>query len=108
MPEVVGFQVNVDDLPAVTVNPGGVVGGFDVDPDCAAIAVSRHATTESDEMRISTVVKRMFFYIQKPRLDEKERQNSTQERSEGRARINILSERKYEKRRAVQEALEMM
>ena len=64
MPEVVGVQVNVDDLPAVTVKPGGVVGGFDVDPDCAAIAVSRHATIESDEMRISRVAKRMFCVIQ--------------------------------------------
>ena len=60
MPEVVGFQVNVDDLPAVTVKPGGVVGGFDVDPDCAAIAVNRHATIESDEMRILIVAKRML------------------------------------------------
>lgn len=60
VPEVVGFQVNVDDLPAVTVKPGGVVGGFDVDPDCAAIAVNRHATIESDEMRILSVAKRML------------------------------------------------
>ena len=60
MPEVVGVQVNVDDVPAVTVKPDGVVGGFDVDPDCAAIAVSRHATIESEEMRILNVAKRML------------------------------------------------
>ena len=60
MPEVVGVQVNVDDVPAVTVKPGGVFGGFDVDPDCAAIAVSRHATIASAEMRILNVAKRML------------------------------------------------
>ena len=45
VPEVVGVQVNLVAVPAETVNPGGVVGGFDVDPDCAAAAASRHATT---------------------------------------------------------------
>lgn len=52
VPDVVGVQVNVDDLPAVTVRFGGVVGGFEVDPDCAATAVSRHATIESGATRI--------------------------------------------------------
>ena len=89
MPEVVGFQVNVDDLPAVTVNPGGVVGGFDVDPDCAAIAVSRHATTESDEMRISSVAKRMFF-MSKSR-DQMERRGRRTHRSEVRGEQELIS-----------------
>lgn len=52
MPDVVLVQVNVDDVPAVTVKPGGVVGGFDVDPDCAATATSRLAMTEIGETRI--------------------------------------------------------
>ena len=57
VPEVVGVQVNVDEVPAVTVKPGGVVGGFDVGPDCAATAAIMHATTESGEMRILNVAK---------------------------------------------------
>ena len=52
VPDVVGVQVNVDDWPAVTVNPGGVVGGFDVDPDCAATAATRHATVERRATRM--------------------------------------------------------
>ena len=44
--------MNVDDLPAVTFKFGGVVGGFEVGPDCAATAVSRHATIESGATRI--------------------------------------------------------
>ena len=56
MPDVVGVQVNVDDFPAVTVKPGGVVGGFDVDPDCAATAASRHPITESGVNRILKIV----------------------------------------------------
>ncbi len=52
VPDVVGVQVKVDDLPAVTVKPGVVVGGFEVDPDCAATAASRHAMIESGAMRI--------------------------------------------------------
>ena len=55
VPDVVGVQVNVDDLPAVTVKPGVVVGGFDVDPDCAATATSRHPRTESGVTRILSV-----------------------------------------------------
>lgn len=62
VPEVVGVQVNVDDVPAVTVKPGEVVGGFDVDPDCAATASSRHAMTESGEMRILNVATEWFVY----------------------------------------------
>ena len=60
VPEVVGVQVNVDDVPAVTVEPPGIVGGFDVGPDCAATAASRHATTESGEMRIFYVATEWF------------------------------------------------
>ena len=55
VPDVVGVQVNVDDLPALTVKPGEVVGGFDVDPDCAATATSRHPITESGVIRILKV-----------------------------------------------------
>lgn len=62
VPEVVGVQVNVDDLPAVTVKPDDVVGGFDVDPDCAATVASRHATKESGEMRILNVATECFVY----------------------------------------------
>lgn len=62
VPEVVGVQVNVDDVPAVIVKPGGVFGGFDVDPDCAATAASRHATIESGEMRILNVAAECFVY----------------------------------------------
>lgn len=60
VPEVVGVQVNVDDVPAVTVEPPEIVGGFAVDPDCAATAASRHATTESGEMRILIVATECF------------------------------------------------
>lgn len=60
LPDVVGFQVKVDDVPAVTVKSGGVVGGFDVDPDCATTAAIRHATIESGEMRIMNVATRML------------------------------------------------
>lgn len=60
VPEVVGVHVNVDDVPAVTEKPGEMVGGFDVGPDCAATAVSRHATTESGEMRILNVATECF------------------------------------------------
>lgn len=52
--------MKVDDVPAVMVKPGGVVGGFDVDPDCAATAAIRHATIESGEMRIMNVATRML------------------------------------------------
>ena len=52
--------MNVDDLPAVTVKPGGVVGGFEVDPDCAAAAANRYATIESGAMRIVNVATECF------------------------------------------------
>ena len=48
--------MNVDDLPAVTVKPDEIVGGFDVGPDCAATAASRYETIESGAMRILNVV----------------------------------------------------
>ena len=73
--EVVGIQVNVDGLPAVTRKPGGVVGGFDVEPDCAATAASRHATRESGEIRILNVATERFVCstnIQETRLNEGE------------------------------------
>ena len=54
--------MNVDDLPAVTVRPGAVVGGFDVDPDCAATATSRHAIAERGETRILKVATDCFVY----------------------------------------------
>ena len=69
MPDVVGVQVNVDDFPAVTVKPGGVVGGFDVDPDCAATAASRQPITESRVNRILEVQSRDRM------LEEMERRN---------------------------------
>ena len=50
VPDVVGVQVNVEELPAVTVSPTGVAGGFDVAPDCAATAANRHAITENGRM----------------------------------------------------------
>lgn len=62
VPDVVGVQVNVDDEPAVTVKPGGVVGGFDVGPDCAATVARRHATTESGEMRMLDFATECFVY----------------------------------------------
>ena len=62
VPEVVGVQVNVDDMPAVTVKSGGVVGGFDVDPVCAATAVNKHATIESGENLILNIATKYFVY----------------------------------------------
>ena len=54
--------MNVDDLPAVTVSPGDVVGGFDVDPDCAATATRRHAIAEIGETRIFYVATDCLVY----------------------------------------------
>lgn len=62
VPDVVGIQVNVEELPAVTVSPTGVVGGFDVAPDCAATAVNRHAMTESGKMCILSVATERLMY----------------------------------------------
>ncbi len=62
VPDVVGVQVKVDDLLAVTVKPGGVVGGLEVDPDCAVTAASRHAITESGAMRIMNVATNYLLY----------------------------------------------
>lgn len=62
VPDVVGTQVKVDDEPAVTLKPGRIVGGFDVGPDCAATVASRHATTESGDMRILNSAKECFVY----------------------------------------------
>lgn len=62
VPEVVGVQVNVDEVPAVTVKPGRVVGGFDVGPDCAATAASRHAIRESGATRILNIATECFVY----------------------------------------------
>lgn len=67
VPDVVGVQVNVDDVPAVTVKPGGVFGGFDVDPDCAATAASRHATIERRDTRI-LMLQQNALCIQETRL----------------------------------------
>ena len=47
--------MNVAESPAVTVKPWEIVGGFDVDPDCAAIDVRRHAIMERGAMRILIV-----------------------------------------------------
>ena len=54
--------MNVDDMPAVTVKPGGVVGGFDVDPVCAATAANKHATIKSGENLILNVATKYFVY----------------------------------------------
>lgn len=62
VPDVVGVQVNGDELPAVTVRPGEVVGGFDVAPVCAATAASRPAITESAAIRIVNVATERFVY----------------------------------------------
>ena len=70
-PDVVGVHVKVDDVPAVIVKFGGVFGGFDVAPDCAATAAIRHATTES-EMRILSEATRMLC-VPKEREETKER-----------------------------------
>ena len=78
LPEVVGVQVKVVDVPAVIVKPGGVVGGFDVDPDCAATAAIRHATIESGEMRIMNVTTRKLCIIK--RRDQKREREREGER----------------------------
>ena len=62
VPEVVGVQVKVDDMPAVTVKPGRVVGGFDVDPVCAATTANKHATIKSGENLILNVATKYFVY----------------------------------------------
>ena len=72
MPDVVGVHVNVAESPAVTVKPWEMVGGFDVDPDCAAIAVKRHAITESGAMRILIVATESLMYSRHTRLYEGE------------------------------------
>lgn len=63
VPDVVGVQVNVDDFPTVTVKPCEIVGGFDVDPDCAATAASRLAIMDSGAMRILNVATKAFMYF---------------------------------------------
>ena len=68
MPDVVGVHVNVAESPAVTVKPWEIVGGFDVDPDCAAIAVKKHAIMESRAMRILVVVREGLVYSRHTRL----------------------------------------
>ena len=72
MPDVVGVHVNVAESPAVTVKPWEIVGGFDVDPDCAAIAVKRHARMESGAMRILIVATERLVYSRHTRLYEGE------------------------------------
>ena len=62
VPDVVGVQVKVDGFPAVTVKPCGIVGGFDVGPDCAATAANRHAIKVSGAMRILNVATDRFMY----------------------------------------------
>ena len=79
-PEVVGVHENVDDSPAVTVKPGGVFGGFDVAPDCAATAAIRHATTE--KMRILNEATRMLCVLKK-RDEMKERERERGNNAEG-------------------------
>ena len=101
VPEVVGVHVNVDDVPAVTVKPGGVVGGFDVDPDCAATAASRHATIESGKMRIL----KNALCIQETRLERRRNgeeyiyvQEPIEREWQGRRRgSNIYYGRRYKK-----------
>ena len=66
VPDVVGVQVNVEELPAMTVSPTGVVGGFDVAPDCAATAANRHAMTESGKMCILSVAPERLMYSRRP------------------------------------------
>ena len=68
VPDVVGVHVNVAESPAVTVKPWETVGGFDVDPDCAVIAVKKHAIMESEAMRILIVVKEGLVYSRRTRL----------------------------------------
>ena len=73
VPDVVGVHVNVAESPAVIVKPSGIVGGFDVFPDCAAIAVKRYAIMKSGEMRIVIVVTE---YSRHTRLCERETEKS--------------------------------
>ena len=72
VPDVVGVHVNVAEPPAVTVKPWEIVGGFDVDPDCAAIAVKRHATMESGATRILNVATECLVYSRDTRQYEGE------------------------------------
>ena len=61
------------------VKPGVVVGGFDVDPDCAATAAIRHATIESGEMRIMNVATRMLcVFKRRDQMMERERDKYAQ------------------------------
>ena len=64
--------MNVAESPAVTVKPWEIVGGFDLDPDCAAMAVKRHAIMESGAMRILVVATERLVYSGLTRLNEGE------------------------------------
>ena len=48
-PGLVGFQVKVDGLPAVTMKLDETVGGFAVFPDCAIAAAIRQAIADSEK-----------------------------------------------------------